>query len=110
MSQATQSLDWAFSQLAKLRQDRPELVDTAIVRLMDSDAELRWSLVVSAYQDGEISLGKAAELLEMHALALRDRFVELGIPLRMGPVDSAAAVAEADALDAWLDEDAADGS
>jgi predicted HTH domain antitoxin len=58
--------------------------------------------VVSAYLDEEINLGKAAEMLGMHELELRDRFIELGIPLRIGPVDKAEARAEAEALNSWF--------
>ena len=50
----------------------------------------------------EINLGKAAEILGMHELELRDRFIELGIPLRIGPVDKVEARAEAEALNSWF--------
>jgi len=87
--------DFAFSvgleQLVKLYDQRPELVNRAITRLIQDDQELGWSLVVSAYRDGQINLGKAAELLNMHELELRDRFIQLGVPLRVGPADLAEA-------------------
>jgi len=73
---------WAFEQLTRLSQRRPELVSKVLHRLLAEDAELRWALVVGAYLDRRINLGKAAELLDMHELELRDRFLELGIPLR----------------------------
>lgn len=96
--------DFAFSvgleQLVKLYDQRPELVNRAITRLIQDDQELGWSLVVSAYRDGQINLGKAAELLNMHELELRDRFIQLGVPLRVGPADLAEAQAE---VDAWFD-------
>jgi len=47
-------------------------------------------------------LGKAAELLGLYELELRERFVKLGIPLRFGPADLAEAQAEADAIRSWL--------
>jgi len=62
---------------------------------------LHWSLVVRAYQERQINLGKAAELLGLHELELQERFVELGIPLRLGPADLAEARAEAEAVGAW---------
>ena len=87
--------DFAFSvgleQLVKLYDQRPKLVNRAITRLIQDDQELGWSLVVSAYRDGQINLGKAAELLNMHELELRDRFIQLGVPLRVGPADLAEA-------------------
>ncbi|MDM8518787.1 UPF0175 family protein [Anaerolineales bacterium HSG6] len=64
---------------------------------------LRWSIVVGAYQDEQINLGKAAELLELHELELRDRFIELGIPLRLGPATLAEAKAEVRAMQSWFD-------
>ncbi len=101
------SLPWAIKHLAKLRESQPELVDRAIVRLLDENRELRWPLVVSAYLDGEINLGKSAELLGLHELELRDRFIELGIPLRTGPANLTEAQAEVDAFAAWLSQDPA---
>lgn len=40
------------------------------------------------------NLGKAAELLGLHELELWERFLELGIPLRVGSADLAEARAE----------------
>jgi hypothetical protein len=62
-------------------------------------------LVVSAYLDEEINLGKAAEMLELHELELRDRFIDLGIPLRIGPADKVEARAEAQALSSWFSQE-----
>ena len=98
-------LPWAVKQLARVRETTPELVDAAIAQLFSENRELRWSVVVSAYLDGEINLGKAAELLGQHELELRDRFRELGLPLRWGPANLAEARAEAEALEAWLASD-----
>ncbi len=103
MSHATLPFPWVFKQLVKLYNQRPELVNTAVARLIQDDEELGWSLIVSAYRDSQINLGKAAELLNMHELELRDRFIQLGIPLRIGPADLAEAQAEVDALDNWFE-------
>ena len=93
---------WEFEQLARLSRQQPEMVNRAIGRLLDEDAELRWAVVVSAYLEHEINLGKAAQLLGMHELELRDRFIQLGIPLRIGPSDMAEAQAEVDAIRSWF--------
>jgi hypothetical protein len=37
----------------------------------------------------------------MHELELRDRFIELGIPLQLGPADKA----EAQALSSWFSQE-----
>ena len=96
------SADWTFTYLTKLHKQQPKMVDTALQGMLESNPDLAWSLVVSAYLDEEINLGKAAEMLGMHELELRDRFIELGIPLRIGPADKAEARAEAQALSSWF--------
>jgi len=93
---------WEVDQLFKLRQHQPTLVEQAVHRLVQEDEDIRWSVVVGAYQDGQINLGKAAELLNLHELELRHRFIELGIPLRLGPADLAEARAEVEAVRAWF--------
>ena len=67
-------------------------------RLLQEDQYQRWSMIIDAYRDGDINLGKAAELLELHELALRERLIELGIPVRIGISDLAEAQAEADTI------------
>lgn len=96
---------WGLDKLLKLRRTRPGLVDAAVKQLVESDEKIRWSVVISAYQDREINLGKAAELLGLHELELRDRFIDLGIPIRIGPEDLAEAKAEVKALRMWITEE-----
>lgn len=96
------AVPWAVKQLGKLRTSQPDLIDRAVARLLEENEELRWAVVLSAYLDREINLGKAAELLGMHELELRDRFVELGVPVRWGSENLAEARAEVAALDCWL--------
>lgn len=96
------SADWTFDQLTKLHKRQPKLVANALQSMIANNSDLAWSLVVSAYLDEEINLGKAAEMLGMHELELRDRFIELGIPLRIGPVDKAEARAEAEMINSWF--------
>lgn len=98
------SADWTFAQLNKLYKQQPTLVDNALQTMVESNPDLAWSLVISAYLDEEINMGKAAEMLEMHELELRERFIELGIPLRLGPLNEAEARAEVQALNAWFSE------
>ena len=92
---------WTYNQLIKVRQYRPELVDQVIEQLLNRQAELRWLVVVGAYLDEDINLGKAAELLGMHRLELQDRFREQGIPLRLGVDAREDACAEMDAITQW---------
>jgi predicted HTH domain antitoxin len=95
---------WAVEQLVQLYRYRPELVQRSLDRLMDEDAELRWALVLGAYLDRRINLGKAAELLGLHELELRERFLEMGIPLPLGPADLAEARSEVEAVRSWFRE------
>ena len=93
---------WEIDQLFKLRDQQPGLMEEAVRRLMQEDEAIRWSVVVGAYQDEQINLGKAAELLDLPELELRQRFIELGVPLRIGPSDLAEARAEVEAVRAWF--------
>jgi predicted HTH domain antitoxin len=95
---------WTLEQLFKLRRYQPEMVDQALEEMLEQRAELRWSLVVGAYLDEEINLGKAAELLGIHRLELQDRFIAQGIPLRLGPATIEEAKAELAAIKAWDSE------
>ena len=101
MSTIAMTEGWPLEQIIKLQRSQPAMVQRALQRLLDEDENLRWSVVISAYLDEEISLAWAASLLGLHPLELRERFMEKGIPLRLGPVDEADAQAEVDALRAW---------
>ncbi len=96
---------WVFEQLVSLRRSRSTLVDSAMQRLWSEDEQLRWALVTNAYLDQQVSLGKAAELLGMHELELREKYLQLGIPLRYGPATDEEARAEVAAIREWLADD-----
>lgn len=61
-------------------------------------AQAVWNLVIAAYLDGDISLGRAAGLLQLNRFDLQARFHRLGLPLRLGPETVAEVQAEIDAL------------
>ncbi|OGG50267.1 MAG: hypothetical protein A3F84_18065 [Candidatus Handelsmanbacteria bacterium RIFCSPLOWO2_12_FULL_64_10] len=75
---------WQIKQLEKLNEVDPELVNGAIDRLLGEDPALQEKVVTGAYLDGDINLGKAAELLGIHPMELRQRFLRRGIPVRVG--------------------------
>jgi len=54
--------------------------------------------ILQAYLDDDINLGKAAELLGVSRFELQDRFLRLGVPLRLAP---------ATVEDAWAEIEAA---
>ncbi|MFQ5399280.1 MAG: UPF0175 family protein [Anaerolineae bacterium] len=62
------------------------------------DPQAAWGLVIAAYLDGHISLGRAAELLNQSRFELQARFNRLGIPLRLGTESPAAAQADVQTL------------
>jgi predicted HTH domain antitoxin len=62
----------------------------ALQNAADADPQIAWDLVVAAYLDGQISLGRAAVLLKQQRFELQARFNRLGLPLHLG----ATAVAE----------------
>ncbi len=92
---------WAYNQLIKVRQYRPELVDQMIDEILNRQTELRWLVVIGAYLDGEINLGKAAEILGLHRLELQEKFVKQGIPLRLGAETPEEAHSEFAAITKW---------
>lgn len=92
---------WTYNQLIKVRRYRPELVDHVIEELLNKEAEIRWLVVVGAYLDEEINLGKAAELLGLHRLELQEQFRAQGIPLRIGVDTIDEAQAEMAAIAQW---------
>ena len=61
-----------------------EAVEHAIVN-SGGDVQAGWNLVLAAYFDGDISLGRAAELLALSRFDLTERLNRLGLPLRLGP-------------------------
>lgn len=65
--------------------------------------QARYDLVLAYYLAEEISLGRAAELLDLPPLDLRTRFLRLDVPLRLGPADVEEARAEVDNLAAWFE-------
>lgn len=92
---------WTYDQLNKVRQYRPELVDSAIEKLLNQQSELWKLVVIGAYLDEQINLGKAAELLNMHRLELQAELQTQGIPLRLGVDTIEEADAEFVAIQQW---------
>jgi predicted HTH domain antitoxin len=92
---------WMLEQLIKVERHHPEMVDRAVKEMLAQQSDLRWSVVVGAYLDGEINLGKAAELLGMHRLELQERFIAQSIPVRVGPDTIEEARAELAAIESW---------
>ncbi|BCW97037.1 MAG: UPF0175 family protein [Fimbriimonadales bacterium] len=96
---------WLRQQFERLSQTRPDMVEAVLQRALEEDADFRWAMVVGAYLDEQINLGKAAELLGMHRAQLQQLFLERGIPVRLGAQTLEEARAEAEAWATWTRED-----
>jgi len=69
---------WMISEFEKIAALNPD----RIIKLLKKDKELFWEIIVSAYLDRKISLGKAAELLGITREELIKEFHKRGIPIR----------------------------
>lgn len=90
---------WQLKHLEKLSETDPDLVEDVICDLRESNPIRHENLVISAYLDGDINLGKAAELLGLLREELRQRFLKRGIPIREGSESIEALQAEIAAAD-----------
>ncbi len=95
---------WEIDQLLKLSQEQPNLVGRAFDDLFREHGDLWRAVVIGAYLDREINLGKASELLGVARAELQKQFVAQGIPLRLGPEDLDEARAELEAIETWRTE------
>jgi predicted HTH domain antitoxin len=68
-----------------------------------SDPQERFNLVLAHYLAGAISLGRAAELLELPWVDLRTRFQRLDVPLRVAPSDLQEARLDVEVAEAWAE-------
>ena len=66
--------------------------------------QAQFDLILAYYLAGEISLARAADLMDLPWLDLRTRFMRLEVPLRTGPADMAEVQAEIANAAAWFDE------
>ncbi len=92
---------WQLDQLVKLSQQQPGLVSQALDDLFRQHGDLWRAVVVGAYLDHEINLGKAAELLGVPRAELQRQFIAQGIPLRLGPEDLDEAHSEYKSIESW---------
>ena len=73
---------WVIDGLMKLGEIKPEAIDEVLEDVKERSPRIFESLVHIAYLDGEISLAKAAELLEVTRVELHDQFKEKGVPIK----------------------------
>jgi predicted HTH domain antitoxin len=91
---------WQLRQLENLFELEPDLVASALEELLRSYKVFSEKMVIGVYLDGEISLAKAAELLEEHPVQLRKKLLGKGVPIRLGVESKEDLAAEAAAAQA----------
>ncbi len=73
------------------------LTETAVqarVAAAAGDVQEAWNMIIAAYLAGDISLGRAATLLNLSRFELLARFNRIGLPMRMGALSIHEAQAE----------------
>ena len=80
----------------------PAGLDAAVVQEAQDRGGIQftWNLVINAYMDGDISLGRAAELLGLNRFDFVARCNRLGLPMRRGPKPREEAISDWQALEA----------
>lgn len=83
----TDIIDWEIDQLVKTKlfPDRQAVLRSALRALFQTQPELRRLMIIHAYTAGEISLGKAAELMGVSHEEMKDILVESGAKIHLGP-------------------------
>ncbi len=95
-------MEWVIEELCKLGKIQPELLEVALEELWQMKPALYKSVVINAYLDEKINLGKAAELLGVHRLVLQKELIEKGVPIR--GLSKEEVIAEVEAIKAWRKE------
>lgn len=71
----------------------------AAIAAAEGDPQAAWNRILAAYLDGDISLGRAAQLLGVERFDLTARLGRLELPLRLGSATPAEARQELARLD-----------
>jgi predicted HTH domain antitoxin len=81
------TIHWEITQLvkSKLFPDEQAVLRSALRALFQSRPEIRRQMVIRAYTAGEISLGKAAEIMGVSLEEMKDILQENGAEIHMGP-------------------------
>jgi len=90
---------WVLDELKKISEIQPEIIKNLLGEIRRSNFDLYKSIVVGAYVDGRISLGKAAELLGLTRIELQRELKEKGVPIRISSKEDV--MAEAEAVKLW---------
>jgi len=92
-------MSWQVEELNKISEMQPEIIEDALSALWRNNPDLYRMVVVNAYIDRKINLGKAAELLGISRLELEKELRAKGIPVRQLSAEDI--VAEVEAIKTW---------
>jgi len=83
----TNTIDWEINQLVKTKlfPDEQAVLRSALRALFQSRPEIRRQMLIRAYTAGEISLGKAAELMGVSTEEMKEILQDNGAEIHMGP-------------------------
>ena len=83
----TDTIHWEINQLVKTKlfPDEQAVLRSALRALFQSRPEIRVQMVIRAYTAGEISLGKAAEIMGFSVEEMKDVLQENGAVIHLGP-------------------------
>lgn len=81
------SIEWEVNHLVKARlfPDEQSVLRTAMRVLFEAKPVLKRKMVVTAYTDGDISLGKAAQIMGVCQEEMKDIIRETGDQIHFGP-------------------------
>ncbi|MBA7707578.1 hypothetical protein ES703_116453 [subsurface metagenome] len=81
------SIEWEVTHLVKARlfPDEQSVLRSAMRALFEAKPELKRKMVVAAYMDGDISLGKAAQIMGVCQEEMKDIIRETGGQMHLGP-------------------------
>ena len=92
-------MQWEVEELHKLSKIQPDIVGGALKELWQRNPDLYKSIVINAYIDEKLNLGKAAELLGVDRMELQKELRVKGIPIRF--LSKEDVIAETEAIKEW---------
>ena len=83
----TSTPHWEINQLvkSKLFPDQQAVLRSALRALFQVRPEIRREMIARAYASGEISLGKAAEMMGVSHEEMKEILIEGGVEIHLGP-------------------------
>ena len=86
-----ESIEWEVNQLvnAGLFPDEQSVLRSAMRSLFEAKPDLRRKMVAAAYTKGDISIGKAAQIMGVFQEEMKEIILETGGQVHLGPLTTA---------------------